>query len=80
MHQVVIDNVHAITCSMVQQIEDKSKIEVAKPYARQFYDNNTLEQPSISTDASRIKSVQVAIPLDTIASLYPKSLKVCLPY
>ena len=75
LHQVVIDNVHAITCSIVQQIENKAKIEVDKPYARQFLDNNTSEQPSISTDASKLKSVQVAIPLDTIASLYPKLSK-----
>ena len=38
-------------------------------------DNFTLEQPSISTDASKLKLVQVAIPLNTIASLYPKLSK-----
>ena len=37
LHQVVIDDVHAITCSMVQQIEEKAKIKVTKPYYRQFF-------------------------------------------
>ena len=54
---------------MVQQIKDKTKIEVAKPYAKPFLDNNAMEQNSISTDASKLKSVQEAIPLDTIALL-----------
>ena len=80
LHQVEIDNAHTITCSMVQQNKDKTKIEVAKPYAKQFLDNNAMEQLSISTDASKLKSVQETIPLNTIALLYPKLFKACLLY
>ena len=33
LHQVVIDNVRSITCSMAQQIKDKARIDVTKPCA-----------------------------------------------
>ena len=80
LHQVVIGNMHAIICSMAQQIKEKAKIKATRPYARQFLDNNNLEQPSISTDASKLKLVQVAILLSTIASIYSKLSKGLLMY
>ncbi|KAJ9071630.1 DNA damage-inducible protein 1 [Entomophthora muscae] len=72
LHQVRVNNVHMIqTCSKVQASQEATK-EVSKPYACQLLDNAPDTEPQHSGDATPLRGVNVAIPMETMKDHHPK--------
>ncbi|KAJ9069536.1 hypothetical protein DSO57_1017695 [Entomophthora muscae] len=72
LHQVLVDNVHIIkTCSKVQASQEATK-EVSKPYACQLLDNSSDMEPQSSGDATPLRGVTVASPMETMKDHHPE--------
>ncbi|KAJ9079806.1 DNA damage-inducible protein 1 [Entomophthora muscae] len=59
------------TCSKVQASQEAIK-EVSKPYACQLLDNTPDTEPQHSGDATPLRGVNVAIPMETMKDHHPK--------
>ncbi|KAJ9079708.1 hypothetical protein DSO57_1032635 [Entomophthora muscae] len=72
LHQVHIDNVHMVqTCSKVQASQEATK-EVSKPYACQLLDDTPDMEPQHSGDATPLRGVNLAIPMETMKDNHPE--------
>ncbi|KAJ9079507.1 DNA damage-inducible protein 1 [Entomophthora muscae] len=72
LYQVLVDNVHMMqTCSKVQASQEAAK-EVSKPYACQLLDDTPDTEPQHSGDATPLRGVNVAIPMETMKDHHPK--------
>ncbi|KAJ9053423.1 DNA damage-inducible protein 1 [Entomophthora muscae] len=72
LHQVFVNNVHMVqTCSKVQASQEATK-EVSKPYACQLLDNMPDTEPQRSGDATPLRGVNVAIPMEIIKYHHPE--------
>ncbi|KAJ9067051.1 DNA damage-inducible protein 1 [Entomophthora muscae] len=72
LHQVLVDNVHMVqTRSKVQASQEATK-EVSKPYACQLLDNAPDTEPQHSGDATPLRGVNVAIPMEIMKDHYPE--------
>ncbi|KAJ9070827.1 hypothetical protein DSO57_1003292 [Entomophthora muscae] len=72
LHQVFVNNVHMVqTCSKVQASQEATK-EVSKPYACQLLDNAPDTEPQYSSDATPLRGVNVAIPMETMKDHHSK--------
>ncbi|KAJ9057673.1 hypothetical protein DSO57_1020410 [Entomophthora muscae] len=66
LHWVLVNNVHMVqTCSKVQASQEATK-EVSKPYACQLLDNAPDTEPQCLGDATPLRDVNVAIPMETM--------------
>ncbi|KAJ9048893.1 DNA damage-inducible protein 1 [Entomophthora muscae] len=59
------------TCSKVQASQEAAK-EVSKPYARQLLDDAPDTEPQHSGDATPLRGVNVAIPMETMKDHHPE--------
>ncbi|KAJ9062876.1 DNA damage-inducible protein 1 [Entomophthora muscae] len=59
------------TCSRVQASQEATK-EVSKPYACQLLDDAPDTEPQCSGDATLLRGVNVAIPMETMKDHHPK--------
>ncbi|KAJ9048870.1 DNA damage-inducible protein 1 [Entomophthora muscae] len=59
------------TCSKVQASQEAAK-EVSKPYACQLLDNTPDKEPQHSGDATPLRGINVAIPMETMKDHHPK--------
>ncbi|KAJ9074605.1 DNA damage-inducible protein 1 [Entomophthora muscae] len=72
LHQVLINYVHIVqTHSKVQASQEATK-EVSKPYACQLLDNTPDTEPQRSGDATPLRGVKIAIPMETMKDHHPE--------
>ncbi|KAJ9054540.1 hypothetical protein DSO57_1013413 [Entomophthora muscae] len=72
LHQVLVNNVHMVqTRSKVWASQEATK-EVSKPYTCQLLDNTPDTEPQRSGDATPLRGVNVAIPMETMKDHHPK--------
>ncbi|KAJ9053707.1 DNA damage-inducible protein 1 [Entomophthora muscae] len=72
LHQVLINDVHMVqTRSKVQASQEATK-EVSKPYTCQLLDGTPDTEPQHSGDATPLRGVNVAIPMETMKDHHPK--------
>ncbi|KAJ9088630.1 hypothetical protein DSO57_1021110 [Entomophthora muscae] len=72
LHQVLVNNVHMVqTCSKVQASQEATK-EVSKPYVCQLLDNTPDTEPQHSGDATPLRGINVAIPMETMKDHHPE--------
>ncbi|KAJ9090297.1 hypothetical protein DSO57_1003825 [Entomophthora muscae] len=70
IHQALVDDVHMVkTCSKVQAFQEATK-EVSKPYACQLLDNVPDTEPQHLGDATPLRGVNVAIPMERMKDHY----------
>ncbi|KAJ9073880.1 DNA damage-inducible protein 1 [Entomophthora muscae] len=72
LHQVLVNDVHMVqTLSKVQASQEATK-EVSKPYACQLLDNTPDTEPQHSGDATPLRSINVAIPMEKMKDHHPE--------
>ncbi|KAJ9050651.1 DNA damage-inducible protein 1 [Entomophthora muscae] len=72
LHQVLANNFHMVqTLSKVQASQEATK-EVSKPYACQLLDDTPDMEPQHLGDATPLRGVNVAIPMETMKDHHPK--------
>ncbi|KAJ9053065.1 hypothetical protein DSO57_1027841 [Entomophthora muscae] len=72
LHQVLVEDVHMVqTCYKVQASQEAAK-EMSKPYACQLLDNTPDTKPQRSGDATPLRGVNMAIPMETMKDHHPK--------
>ncbi|KAJ9064108.1 hypothetical protein DSO57_1033814 [Entomophthora muscae] len=72
LHQVLVDDMHMVqTCSKVQTSQEATK-EVYKPYACQLLDNTPDVEPQRSGDATPLRGINMAIPMETMKDHHPE--------
>ncbi|KAJ9075467.1 hypothetical protein DSO57_1035862 [Entomophthora muscae] len=72
LHQVLVNDVYMVqTCSKVQTSQEATK-EVSNPYACQLLDNTPGTEPQRSGDATPLRGVNVAIPMEAMKDHHPK--------
>ena len=73
MHQIVVDDIHAVQTRGQKKATDTSAEEiVSKPYARQVLDSTEIASPTSSGNASTLKGVNVAMPIETMVKHHPE--------
>ncbi|KAJ9055085.1 hypothetical protein DSO57_1007840 [Entomophthora muscae] len=72
LYQLLVDNVHMVqTCSKVQASQEATK-EVSKPYACQLLDDAPDTESQRLGDATPLRGVNVAIPMEKMKDCHPK--------
>ncbi|KAJ9083529.1 hypothetical protein DSO57_1033871 [Entomophthora muscae] len=66
LHQVLVNNVH-----MVQASQEATK-DFSKPYSYQLLDDATDTEPQHLGDATPLRGVNVAIPMETMKDYHPE--------
>ncbi|KAJ9067770.1 hypothetical protein DSO57_1035868 [Entomophthora muscae] len=72
LHQVLVNNVHMVqTYSKVQDSQEATK-KVSKPYACQLLDNAPDTEPQCLGDATPLKGINMAIPMEIMKDHHPE--------